>query len=367
MATIKKLTILGYKSIKELKDFQLSPRLNILIGANGAGKSNFISYFRFLNAIINERMQLTTNKLGGADKIFYNGIKNTKHFSSQVYFADNGYFFDLTPGDSGRLLFEKEQIYFDGPNYGVSKSKIGSGNEETKLTSFKGQGWEHKAVYSFITPALKSWIIYHFHDTSDTASVKQFCEINNNIVLESDAGNLAAFLYRLRSEKPVHYKSILKATQRIAPFLKDFILRPNPLRKSTIQFEWQGKESDQPFTASQLSDGTIRFICLATVLLQPEPPKTIIIDEPELGLHPYALSVLGSLLRSTSSRCQIILSTQSVQLVNEFEPEDIVVVDRENGQSTFKKLSDQNLKEWLDNYSMGELWEKNVFGGRPTE
>lgn len=364
MEQISKLTIEGFRSIKSLKDFRLNSGLNVLIGPNGAGKSNLISFFKFLNGIINERMQLTTKKIGGGNKILYNGLKSTPSFKGEVYFGNNGYIFNLEPTQSGSFVFEKELLYFDG-HYGVSKYTVGSGNDETLLHNYPKGKSGYNTAKDYVIPALENWIVYHFHDTGDSAKVKQHCDINNNIALETDAGNLAAFLYILKQTDQINYMGIVKAVQMIAPYFKDFLLRPDPHKPDSIQLEWIGKESDQPFSGHQLSDGTLRFICLATVLLQPSPPSTIIIDEPELGLHPYALTILGSLLRSCSGNTQIILSTQSVQLVNEFNANDIIVVDRENDQSVFRKLDENKLKDWLNSYNLGELWEKNVIGGRP--
>src|SRR2546427_3037694 len=152
---------------------------------------------------------------------------------------------------------------------------------------------------------------------------------------------------------------------QVAPFFNDFALRPDPTPKESIRLEWREKGSDFPFRAAHLSDGTLRFICLATLLLQPTPPSTVLIDEPELGLHPYAITVLASLLKSASTKTQVIVSTQSVPLVNQLQPEDILVVDRAQGQSTFRHLGSEELKDWLEDYGLGDLWEKNLFGGRP--
>lgn len=359
MAIIKKISLKGFKSIKSLENFELSAGLNVLIGANGSGKSNFISFFKFLNSIVNERMQLTCKKMGGASCILYNGTKVTSSFKGEVFFERNGYIFNLEPTQSEGFVFEQEELFFDG-DYKLIKNSLGSGHEETRIHKV-----DNKVAQGYVVPALKSWIIYHFHDTSDTAKVKSVSALNNNVSLEMDAGNLASFLYKLKETSHIHYEGIVKAIQMIAPYFRDFYLRPDSFDENLIRLEWIGRESEQPFNGHQLSDGTLRFICLATVLLQPNPPSTIIIDEPELGLHPYALRILGSLLRSASSKTQLILSTQSVQLVNEFSPQDIVVVDRKEGQTVFKKLERHSLDQWLSDYSLGDLWEKNIFGGRP--
>jgi predicted ATPase len=117
-----------------------------------------------------------------------------------------------------------------------------------------------------------------------------------------------------------------------------------------------------------LSDGTLRFICLTTLLLQPKSllPDTLLIDEPELGLHPFAINLLADMLQEAAESKQVIVSTQSVELLNAFQPEDVVVVQREEDASVFKRLDKAALSDWLaDDYSLGELWKRNILGGRP--
>jgi predicted ATPase len=208
---------------------------------------------------------------------------------------------------------------------------------------------------------------YHFHDTSSTASVRAAGTVRDYEALRFDAANLAAFLLRVLKEDKAAYDLIRDTVRLVAPFFSDFKLRPEPKGQDEhVLLEWTQKGSDYPFHPSQLSDGTLRFICLATALLQPNPPSTMLFDEPELGLHPYALGVLAGLLKQAATRTQIIVSTQSAALHDHFEPEDVIVVDRENGASTFKRLKRAELKEWLAQYSLGELWQKNVFEGGPV-
>jgi predicted ATPase len=241
---------------------------------------------------------------------------------------------------------------------------IGEGHKETKLYE-ESRKKEGKSIADNIIGAIRSWRVYHFHDTSASAKVKQQGDINDNHMLRSDASNLAAFLYLLRETENDYYRKIVSTIRLVAPFFDDFSLRPNPLNKEKIQLEWLEKGSDTYFNAQTLSDGTLRFICMATLLLQPKLPSTVIIDEPELGLHPYAITVLASLLKSASQNAQVVISTQSVALVNQFGPEDIIVVDRKEGQSTFERRTEKDLENWLDDYGMGDLWEKNLLGGRP--
>ena len=212
---------------------------------------------------------------------------------------------------------------------------------------------------------MKSWHVYHFHDTSATAKIKFPGDIEDNVELRDDASNLAAFLYLLRERHPAHYQKIVRSIQLVAPFFDNFDLKPSRLNPEKIRLEWREKGSDAYFNAHALSDGTLRFMCLATLLQMPDPPATILIDEPELGLHPYAITLLAALLRSAATHTQVIVSTQSVTLVNQFKPDDLVVVERQDNQSVFRRPDAQALAEWLEDYSVGELWEKNLLGGRP--
>ena len=211
-------------------------------------------------------------------------------------------------------------------------------------------------------------IVYHFHDTSSTAAIKQTSDIYDSLRLRADAGNLAAYLYMLQnSDFRPYYERIVETVHLIVPFFDDFVLQPQIDNPNLIHLRWKDKGSADALDVSALSDGTLRFMCLTTLLLQPETllPSIILIDEPELGLHPSAINVLAGLLRSASTQTQVIVSTQCVPLVDQFDPEDIIVVERDADQSTFRRLKTEELAHWLEEYSLGELWEKNVLGGRP--
>ncbi len=354
---LNSLIIKGYKSIREC-DLKLGA-LNVLIGANGAGKSNFIGLFKLIAKLLDEKLQLAVGTAGGPDALLHFGRKTTEQMEVELYFGNNGYKCHLAATQDNRMIFTREALWWNA--HGDWRPT--SGHFETYVESQKTR----TQIYNFVVPAMRNWRVYHFHDTSDSARVKQIHGINDNNYLREDAANLGAFIYRLQQHHPSHYQRIVKTIRLVAPFFGDFHLRPSLDNTDKIQLEWTELNQDVPFKANELSDGTLRFICLATVLLQPEEfmPSAILIDEPELGLHPYAISVLGSLMKSAAIQHQLIISTQSVELVNEFEAEDLIVVDKEQGASTFKRLSTADLKEWLDDYSLGELWKKNLLGGRP--
>lgn len=368
--TIKKLTIEGFKSIRKLEDFELR-HLNVLIGANGAGKSNFVGFFRLLREIIEQRLQVAVAMEGGADACLFMGPKITQQVVAKLYFGNNGYELALAPTADNRFVFTTETTVFSG-HYGLMRDTLGAGHAEARLKKQKDEPGKtaQRGVPYYVFNAVSSWVVYHFHDTSATAGVRRQGPVNDNEFLRPNAENLAAFLHRIQSTHPINYDSIRNVVRLAAPFFDDFKLRPVPTNSELIQLEWLQKDSDYPFRASQLSDGTLRFICLAAALLQPSLPATLLFDEPELGLHPYALTLLAQLFQQAAMRYgfptnQVIVSTQSPLLLNEFSPEDVIVVERIDGQSTFRRLESARLSEWLADYALGELWQKNVLGGRP--
>lgn len=355
---LSRVVLRGLKSIREC-DLALG-EINVLIGPNGSGKSSFIGLFRLIQQILEGNLQTFVGKQGGPDAILHFGRKNTEKLYVDLYFGNNGYKFILEPTHDNRMMFSAENFWWnvrgDWP--------VDAGHFETKVESQKGR----TAIYDYIVPVMKNWRVYHFHDTGDTAKVKQRHGINDNRYLRPDASNLAAFLYRLKDRYPSHYQRIVKTIRLVAPFFGDFQLRPLPDNEEYIELEWTEQGEDIPFKAFHLSDGTLRFICLTTVLAQPDAlqPETILIDEPELGLHPFAIQLLASIMRSTPKNRQLIVSTQSTDLLNAFEPKDVIIADRTEGWSHLHRLDRQSLAVWLKDYSLGELWQKNILGGRPS-
>jgi len=329
-----------------------------LIGANGAGKSNFIGLFRLLNEMYQQNLQVYVQKQGGPDALLHFGRNTTEELHAEFYFGLNGYKFDLIPTADNRLIFKTECTWFSGGSYykplkGDYSRIIGSGNSESKLIK------SDDSYSKYIRPAISRWLVYHFHDASETAKVKQKHSSNDNLSLKTDAANLAAYLLMLRKQYKAEYQRIVDAIRLVAPFFNDFVYRPDD--PDYVELEWtQRGRPGTPLKALMLSDGTLRFICLATLLLQPVElmPDTILIDEPELGLHPYAISILADIFKQVSSGQfpkQLIVSTQSVELVNELSPEDVIVVDYEDDASIFRRFSQDELSGWLEEYSMGEL------------
>lgn len=366
---IEWISLRGYKSIKALDDFKLKS-INVLIGANGSGKSNFVSFFSMLRELSEGRLELLVNKAGGADTHLFNGPQETQEIHAKMQFGSNAYSIKLEPTADDRLIFKDERIEFHPDpqsKFSDVDRSIGVGHGESKLKEHAKDGFNNQ-IAKHIHDAVSGWTVYHFHDTSETAAMRRTCSVRDSERLRHDGANLASFLYRLQKEEGDTYRLIVETIKLIAPFFDDFKLRPKKKKKDDkhIQLEWKQVGSDYPFHPSQLSDGTLRFIAIATCLLQPQPPATVLIDEPELGLHPYALQILASLILQAKERTQVIVSTQSASLLSSFEPEQIIVVERLDGASEFKRLNDGDLENWLDDYTLGEVWQKNVFGGGPT-
>jgi len=370
---LRKISIVGYKSIR---DAQVELRdINILIGANGAGKSNLVSAFGLLHDLIEGQLGVHVVRRGGANALLRFGRKVTDRMTFELDFEPNGYKVSLSPTTSDTLYFADETCWFHGSGYtSPYVDALGAGHTETKLGT--------ERIAGHVRDSIHSWRVFHFHDTSEAAPVKQKHALDDNIFLRSDAKNLAAFLYRLREtgkhtgdllqDSMAHYyrasyQQIVAAVRLVAPFFADFVLEPDRLKGDTIQLAWHEQGSDEYFTAHTLSDGTLRFICLATLLLQPRfhLPTAVLIDEPELGLHPAAIHQLAAMIRSASLHTQVVISTQSVTLMNQFEPEHVIVVERDAGGSVFRRISPDEIARWTDDYALGELWEKNIIGGRP--
>ena len=363
MRTLETLAIKNFKSIRE-QTLELG-RLNVFIGGNGAGKSNLIEVFRFLREIVNQNLAGYTGVKGGADALLYFGRKRSPEMSFRLEFGEgdtsNAYAVKLRGTDEDSLMISGEWAYSHErkKHPGPYEKGISSFSKESKLKTV-----DHICAREVMSD-LESYRVYHFHDTSDTAAVKGTADVEDNRVLRPQADNLAAFLYWMQQKKPDHFSNVQDTLRQIAPFFEEFRLAPSKLNENKIRLEWKEKGSEAYFNASSLSDGTLRFLCLATLLLQPQLPAVVLLDEPELGLHPAAVTLLADLLSSAATRTQVIVATQSVTLVNLFEPESVWAVDRADHQSVFRHLSHQDMTTWMDDYGLGELWEKNILGARP--
>ena len=351
------IEIKGYKSIKNAT-IVFSP-INILIGSNGSGKSNFLSFFEFLNRLYDQKLKEYVALLGGEEKMLHKGSKTTASIYSKIQFGKNGYSFEIKKGEDS-FIFVSEGLWYPNPYY-ANPANITNYSSEARIKV------HNMARADYIRRYLNSFKKYHFHDTGKNSPFNMLSHTENDIYFLYEKGeNLAAFLFNIQNENRIVYNRIVNTIQSIAPYFSDFYFQPN--EKGFLRLQWQDKHSSTIYGLTDLSDGTIRFIALTTLFLQPNLPTTIIIDEPELGLHPFAISKLAGMVQSVAGRnVQVIVATQSADLVNHFHAEDIITVDQTNGESSFKRLEENDLSQWLDEYSIGDLWQKNVIqGGQPN-
>jgi predicted ATPase len=367
---LKKIKLQGFKSFDSQAHNIPIGDITVILGANGAGKSNIVSFFSMLGHAMTGSLQNFVGKQGSSSLLYY-GIKKTEAIDFTLFFESNSfsdeYQVKLSHGMPDRLFCSGERV----KNYQKDKEKtaeffLDSGNGELSIYR------DHREPCTLITNVVKTIYTYQFHDTSDTARLKDRVFIDDASYLRSDAGNLAAFLRRLKITDRFrkYYDRIVRNIQRVMPQFGDFSLDILPGNQEYIHLNWTDNQfSDYLFGPHQISDGSLRFMALATLLLQPPEllPKVIVLDEPELGLHPYAIMELAAMVKVAAKHTQVVLATQAPHLVDEFSVEQILIIERnkERSSSVIKHLKKENLQEWLEQYSLSDLWEKNVLGGRP--
>lgn len=367
MDTLESISLSGFKSIRDLKDLRFKP-LNVLIGANGVGKSNLISFFRMLNFAMTGALREYVARSGYADAILYFGAGQTQQLSGTLDFRTtqglNCYGFRLAHAAGDTLIYTDEHVEFHRPGKATPRHvSLGVGHQESALSA--RTALDTTAV--LVRNLLRSTKVYQFHDTSPESKLRGKWRIDDNRLLFDHGGNLASILYWLQQTKPDLYDLIVATISQGAPFFGGFVLEPDRLNPNVIDLRWKERGSRHEFGPHQISDGTLRFMALVTLLCLPQEslPKILLIDEPELGLHPAAINILADLMRTASASSQLLVSTQSVTLVNQFEVDNILVAEREDDQSTYRWLDANRLTSWLEDYALGELWEKNLLGGRP--
>ena len=360
---LKWLTVSGFKSIESVQRLEIG-RVNVIIGANGSGKSDLVNVFSFLKSLRAGRLGEYVARAGGADRILHFGAKTTDKLTIDISFRGDAHAYSiaLVPDDIDRLVPSAEVIQVrDNQEYvGPYMDPLRSASTEANISK------DTDGIAGWIQAHLDRWRVYHFHDTGHRSPLKRTCLLHDNDFLRSDGSNLAAILYLLQAKHKESYDFIRRTIRLVTPFFDDFVLRPTTLNEDMIRLEWRHVGTDAYFDAASLSDGTLRFMATATLLLQPAEllPSVILLDEPELGLHPFAVTMFCSLVKSASVKAQVIIATQSPLVLDHFEPEDVLVAERRDGASTFTRLATKDLEVWLSDYSLGQLWEKNELGGR---
>ncbi len=360
---IQSLKIENFKSIRNQR-VELG-NLNIFIGPNGAGKSNFISFFRFLKHFGEGTLENYVYESGGINTFLYKGFEVSGYLEVEVGFIEHNPHHDFPVTSGFKIISDGETYHIGYQSYGGLKTELKGGVKES-ISRPHTIGLIDSSLDKY-GDALR---IYHFHDTSDNAQIKLPQDIEDVYHFKAEGENLAPFLLLLKEQHFDSYRKIVETVRLVYPFFHDFVLEESPRAKGKVVLRWKEKGNGVTYTARQISDGTLRFICLATLLIQPDVtsyvPRTVILDEPELGLHPFALHILAELIQKAAMEKQLLIATQSVSLINYFTPKDLLITERAaDGDTEFKRLKDEDFSTWLEDYSLGQLWESNFFGGRP--
>ena len=371
-ARIESISISGFRSLRdvELRDL---PDAVVLIGANGSGKSNFIRFFEMLSWMLKTRGLGEFIELqGGADDQLYRSNRVTPRMEASIRLrtesGTNEYQFKLTHGAPDRFFFSSERFRFNRFDYFGEAPwiELGSGHREAAIIDAAQGGIDdvNQTTAHVIVTLLRNCTTYQFHDTSSGSNIKKTWDATDNNRLRSDGGNLAAVLLRLEREDVKRFDLICRHIARILPVFDRFTIDEAHGR---VQLRWKAKDTDRTFGAHLTSDGSLRFFALVTLLnLPPEMmPDVLLLDEPELGLHPAAITLVGSMIQAATKQRQVLVATQSPLLVDCFDLDEIVVFDLDGDETVFQRLNPEEYQSWLQDFTPGELWQQNLLGGRP--
>ena len=371
---IESVRISGFRSLADVELSDLGD-LTVLIGANGSGKSNIVRFFDMMSWMLrSHRLAEFIERQGGADDQLFQGSQFTSRLSVELVLQTdrgrNEYLFALTHAHPDRFIFTEEAFRFSRSNRPTKArwQHLGSGHGEAQIVE-AAQGGQTTHVNAktaqTILYLLRDCAVYQFHDTSDSSPIKMRWDVSENYMLRTHGGNLAAILHRLERIDFARFDLICRHIARVLPVFDRFVLEES---YGKVALRWKAKGTEKTFGAHLTSDGSLRFFALVTLLnLPPEMlPSVVLLDEPELGLHPAAISLVGAMIRSLSKERQVIVATQSPLFVDAVELDQIIVLDLMNGETRLRRLAPDEYRSWLDEgYAPGDLWLKNLIGGRP--
>ena len=373
MNRIDAIRIRGFRSLANVEMAGL-PDVAVLIGANGSGKSNFIRFFEMVSWMLRaRRLGEFVARHGGANDQLSHGDSRTNRLEAELSLRTdagrNDYRFALAPAHPDRFIFTEEAFRFSEGSLPTEApwQHLGAGHEEAQIVEVAQNGQSdgvNRKAASVVVDLLRDCAIHQFHDTSDSSTFKQAWDVSDNNALRSHGGNLAAMLYRLEREDVGRYEQICGHISRVLPVFDRFHIEE---RYGKVMLRWKLKGAEETIGAHLTSDGSLRFFALATLLNLPAEllPDVILLDEPELGLHPAAIALVAGMIKSIATERQVIIATQSPLLVDAFGLDEIVVLELRDERTEFRRLDADDYQDWLDEFSTGELWQKNLIGGRP--
>jgi predicted ATPase len=386
--TIEKIRLRNILSFGDKgEEIELQP-LNVLIGQNASGKSNFIDIFKLLFALTEEKMLTNfTSKSGGTSEWLWKGKKVSKTAEVKVWLELTEYFIALVL-DSQTLYIADEYIRvkrtkknykrakFSFPILSTGKSPNLKSPNLLTLNDLSTSFFHFDLTKLNLEISIPEYSVYFGEPLRVFSEIATYTELQvsrkseirkpqlpdvPNNFLDEDASNLALVLNDLEHRGDTKDK-IVSHLKKFNPRIKDYSIR---ILGGTVQLFVREEGLEKPISAMRLSDGTLRYLCLLAILCHPEPPPLICLEEPEVGLHPDILPTIAELLIDASSRTQLIVTTHSDILVSALSdvPEAVLVCEADEDGTHFKRLDKENLKEWLDEYSLGEVWLRGGIGG----
>ena len=369
---IDRIRIQGFRSLADV-DVKL-PRVALLIGANGSGKSNFIRFFELMRWMASKRLGEFVARQGGADDQLFEGSKRTSTINATVTAVfeqrRTEYEFSLSHAHPDSLVVTNELYRSASPNSGEplefpaelfnrtrTEAKVGEFEHSVKVSQRIAMGNDFASL-------LLNTHIFQFHDTSDSSRLKQRWDAEDCNTLRGDAANLAAILARIENVDSRLFDRIARQIRRILPVFDRFQIEET---YGKVMLRWKLRGADKTVGPHLTSDGTLRFIALVTLLNLPREmlPQVLLIDEPELGLHPVAMEMIAHMIMQVSDECQVILATQSPLFVDYLGLDQTIVLDILSGRTEVHALKEKNYQRWLQRYSPSDLWRNNLLGGRP--
>lgn len=386
---IRSFRIRNLLSIRDAT-LELVTPVTLLIGPNGAGKTNLLRGIELLSRLVDDTFQGEIMRGGGFSEHFFQGspvadfdsAEQGEGFDSRCFAIDvdyrineqltNGYDVQFSRGTGDTALVRERLVFHNRAKFTAPFYDGFQGNNgwlplaHRSVLSAADDRSSRTGVQESIRRILTGCRVFHFDDSSSRSPVLQSCDVADNLRLHSDGRNLAAVLWRMRESDAERYAGIVRSVRVVAPFLEDFVVDPVYEGSHNTVLRWRQKGLDGIFSGERLSSGTLRFICLTVLLQQTNPPETIVLDEPELGLHPFAIYQLAEMLHEVASaERKIIVTTQSVTLANQFSLQELALVTRENGATTVNRPESEVYTQWLDDYSVGQMWENNVLNVSP--
>lgn len=368
-AALASLRVAGLRSLVDA-ELALGTDVTVLIGANGSGKSTLVSALELVSRIWDGSFQEYLEDRGGLERMLFAGDPPAQEVTIDLWAAKdhagvrNGYRARLRPSPSGVARLQETLRLHDTRKYPKRSYDEELGWATSSQVVRLDQGDRAGRFASYVRPLLAGCRVFHFDDVSAQAPATRLSTVGDDVELRWNAENIAAYLLKVNLEHPQHYREIVAVVQQALPFFQDFVLVPD--RSGQVRLRWRQRGLDRTFLPHEASDGALRFICLATLLLGPDLPATVVLDEPELGLHPAAIGLLAEMTRAAGrTGHRVIIATQSVPLLSHYEVGEIAVLEHHQSRTTLTRPDASRLEAFLDDYSTGSLWEMNLLGGRP--